>query len=68
MWKIFDIRDAETNQYLGTVETETPMDAAIIHFSVDNIKIAQILVVQEDPFEIEIEDRRFKIIEDKAEN
>ena len=66
MWKVFDIRKAETNEYLGTVETETPLDAAIIHFSVYGIKIAQIEVNAENPHEVTIEDVKYTIIEDKS--
>ena len=65
MWKVFDIRNAETNEYLGTVETETPLDAAIIHFAVYDIKIAQIQVNAENPNEVTIEGIKYTVIEDK---
>ena len=66
MWKLYDIRNAETNEYLGSVETETAFDAAILHFAVYDIKIAQIQVNQENPFTVTIEGIKYTVIEDTA--
>ena len=66
MWKLYDIRNAETNEYLGSVETETAFDAAILHFAVYDIKIAQIQVTHENPFTVTIEGVKYTVIEDTA--